>query len=275
MITRPRSLRRDVRREQPVRADEHVDLAVARSPRAPPSAAPCVRKRESTSTCTGKGAKRSENVVKCCWARMVVGHSTMTCLPSCVGLERRADRDLGLAVAHVAADQAVHRLVGLHVGLDVRDGGELVGRLLERERRLHLQLPRRVRRRTRSPLTVARRAYRSTRSKASLRAALRALPVARDQSAVFRRVTRGARPSGPDVLRDAVELLDRHVELVALRVLEQQVVALHAEDLAARELAEERDAVRGVHDVVAGREGEREPRGVDVARARGASCARG
>ena len=59
-------------------------------------------------------------------------------------LERRPDRDLGLAVADVAADQPVHRHGALHVGLDLVDGAELVGGLVEGERVLELALPRRV-----------------------------------------------------------------------------------------------------------------------------------
>ncbi len=62
------------------------------------------------------------------------------------GLERGAHRDLGLAVADVTGEQAVHRDRPLHVGLDLVDGGQLVGRLGERERLLQLALPRGVRR---------------------------------------------------------------------------------------------------------------------------------
>ena len=57
------------------------------------------------------------------------------------GLERRAQRHLGLAVADVAADQAVHRPRGLHVGLDELDRVALVGRLGVGERVLELPLP--------------------------------------------------------------------------------------------------------------------------------------
>ena len=60
-------------------------------------------------------------------------------------LERRAHRDLGLAVADVAADQPVHRDGLLHVVLDLLDRGELVGRLGVREGVLQLALPRGVR----------------------------------------------------------------------------------------------------------------------------------
>ena len=38
------------------------------------------------------------------------------------GLERRPQGDLGLAVANVADDEAVHRLDGLHVELDLGGG---------------------------------------------------------------------------------------------------------------------------------------------------------
>ena len=59
-------------------------------------------------------------------------------------LEGGPQRHLGFAEADVAADEAVHRLGGLHVGLDVGDGGQLIGRLLVRERLLHLALGGRV-----------------------------------------------------------------------------------------------------------------------------------
>ena len=52
--------------------------------------------------------------------------------------EDRAQRDLGLAVADVAADQAIHRARRLHVGEHRVDRVGLIGRLVERERRLEL-----------------------------------------------------------------------------------------------------------------------------------------
>ena len=57
------------------------------------------------------------------------------------GLERRAQRDLGLAVADVAADQPVHRPRRFHVGLHQLDRLALVRRLREREALLELALP--------------------------------------------------------------------------------------------------------------------------------------
>src|ERR1019366_10735166 len=61
-------------------------------------------------------------------------------------LECRAQRDLGLAVADVAADQAVHRARLLHVRLDQLDRLALVGRLGVGEALLELALPVAVRR---------------------------------------------------------------------------------------------------------------------------------
>jgi len=56
------------------------------------------------------------------------------------GLEGGAHGDLGLAVADVAAEEAVHGLGGLHVALDVCDGGELVVGLCEIEGLVELAL---------------------------------------------------------------------------------------------------------------------------------------
>ncbi len=45
------------------------------------SAAPT--KRDSTRTDMPNGSRRSAKLAKCCWARMVVGHSTITCFLFC------------------------------------------------------------------------------------------------------------------------------------------------------------------------------------------------
>ena len=57
------------------------------------------------------------------------------------GLEGGADGDLGLAEADVAAEESIHGLGGLHVGLGGGDGAELVGGFLVFEGRLELALP--------------------------------------------------------------------------------------------------------------------------------------
>ncbi len=59
-------------------------------------------------------------------------------------LERGAHRHFGLAVADVAAQQAIHRRRRFHVALDVGDRGRLVRREIELERVLEFLLPVRV-----------------------------------------------------------------------------------------------------------------------------------
>ncbi len=57
------------------------------------------------------------------------------------GLERSAHGQLGLAVAHVAADQPIHRPHGLHVLFDSGDARALVGRFRVGERGVKFLLP--------------------------------------------------------------------------------------------------------------------------------------
>jgi hypothetical protein len=73
------------------------------------------------------------------------------------GFERRPHRQLGLAVAHVAADEPVHRPRPQHVGLDLRQRGQLVRRLTVRERGLELGLPLAVRGECVARLRIAQR----------------------------------------------------------------------------------------------------------------------
>ena len=61
-------------------------------------------------------------------------------------LHHGTQRDLGLAEANVAAQQAVHRPVGLHIVLDLGNAAELIIGLLVGEILLKLPLPRVVRR---------------------------------------------------------------------------------------------------------------------------------
>ncbi len=164
------------------------------------------------------------------------------------GLERGAQRDLGLAEADVAAHQAVHRGRRLHVGLDRVDRLELVRGLLERERRLDLVLPGRVRR-ERVPLG-------------------RESPLVEHDQLLGdlgdRRAHLGLRPGevrpahlvelrclATRVQPDGVDLVRGHVELVATAVLEQQVVALDSSHRASRHPREPADPVDLVHHVVA------------------------
>ena len=75
----------DVAREQPMGADDDVDVPSA-SPRRVSAASRSDWKRESARTVTGNCANRSENVAWCCDTSNVVGTSTPTCLPSWTAL---------------------------------------------------------------------------------------------------------------------------------------------------------------------------------------------
>ncbi len=165
-------------------------------------------------------------------------------------LKRRAQGNLGLAKAHVAAQQAVHGLGRFHVGLDVGNGLQLVARLVVGETLLHLDLLGRV---GRAGDTGNRRSAR-----------IQVDQVKRQLFGVLARLVGGARPVGgvepgqarlvavgTNVARNAVDLLQRHVELVAVGIFQQKVVALLAAHFLARDLAKERDAVSSVHHVVA------------------------
>ena len=184
-------------------------------------------------------------------------------------LKRRAQGDLGLAEAHIAAQQAVHGLGRLHVGLNVGDGLQLVARLVVRKALLHLNLLGRV---GWAGDTGNRRAAR-----------IQIDQVKRQLFGVLARLIGGTRPVGgvesgqarlvtvgTDIACDAVDLLERHVELVAIGIFQQEVVALLAAHFLARDLAKERDAVRCVHHVVARLKREGDLRNVHLATAAGA-----
>ena len=75
-----------------------------------------VRKRESISTITGKAANRSRKVLKCCWAKTVVGTSIATCLPSITALKaaRRA-----ISVLPKPTSPQIRRSIGRWVSISV------------------------------------------------------------------------------------------------------------------------------------------------------------
>ena len=181
-------------------------------------------------------------------------------------LKRRTQGDLGLAKAHVAAQQAVHGLGRFHIGLNVGDSLQLVARLVVREALLHLDLLGRV---GRAGDTGNRRAAR-----------IQIDQVKRQLFGILARLVGGACPVGgvepgqarlvavgANIARDTVDLLERHVELVAVGIFQQEVVALFAAHFLARDLAKERDAVSGVHHVVARLKRERDLRNVHLAAA--------
>ena len=136
----PRSFIRMSGLQQPVRADHDVDGAVGQAGDDLPGLLVGLEPREPLEHDREAAHPLGEG-------REVLGHQQRRrhqhrdLLALLHRLERRAHRDLGLAVADVAADQPVHRHGAPHVGLDLVDGAELVGGLVEREGVLELALP--------------------------------------------------------------------------------------------------------------------------------------
>ena len=132
-------------RKQTVRADEHVDRALGKRL----ERALLLRRRAETAEHLDLKAKRGKALKE----RLVVllgkngrGAEHHDLAAGVHALKRRAQGDLGLAKTHVAAQQAVHGLGRLHIGLNVGDGLQLVARLVVRKALLHLDLLGRVRR---------------------------------------------------------------------------------------------------------------------------------
>ena len=190
-----------------------------------------------------------------------MGTRNITCLPSAAALNARAQRHLGLAVADVAADQAVHRPRLLHVRLDLLDRVELVRRLAVRERVLEVELPLAVGRERVTGAPLALRVEVDQLARQRLRGAPGAQLHLLPGLAAELRQRRVARARA-DVAGDLVELVARHEDAVAVLVLELEVVARHAADRLRLEAGEAGDAVVLVNDRVAGPEvGERRDRG--------------
>ena len=102
----PEVLEGDVLREEPVRADDEVELSGRQGRAGPSRVSAAVRKRETISSFAGNGANRSLIVSKCCAASTVVGARMRDLLAVHDDLERRPHRHLGLPEADVADEQA-------------------------------------------------------------------------------------------------------------------------------------------------------------------------
>ena len=187
-------------------------------------------------------------------------------------LGRGAQRDLGLAVADVAADQPVHRDRPLHVGLRLLDRLQLVGRLLVRERLLDLLLERAVGRervtRCREPAAVEDDELGRDVAHRLADPRTRLLPVRAAHLRELRFLAAG-------VLADEPDVLGVDVDAVAALELDDEAVARDAEHLARFHAEVAADAVHAVHDEVAGGEAlvvvlalRRAPRGVRCTRRR-------
>ena len=167
------------------------------------------------------------------------------------GLERGAQRHLGLAVAHVAADEAVHRARRLHVGLDELDGVTLVGRLGVGEGVLELALPVAVDG-ERVALAALALGVEVEQLAGQLlggapRAGLDRLPAGAAELG-----QRRVRAAGADVAADLGQLVDRDEHPVRAGVLEIEVVTGDAGDGLGVKAGEAGDPVVLMDDDVAG-----------------------
>ena len=259
---------RDRLAEQPVRSDHDVDRAVGE---------PLLHRERLLAGAKARQHLDVHRVARHALAKRVVvlarehrrrhEHGDLPAIRD--RLERRAHRDLGLAVADVAAQQPVHRARALHVRLHRDDRGELVGRLLVRKRRLELVLHRLVGSEReaglpptdRLDLEQPRREVRDRLLDAVLDLRPRLAAELRELGAAARRA---------DVLLQQVDLRDRHVHRHLAREFDDAMLLRHALALDRAHAAEAADAVREVHDVVAGFEIEEV-----VDRARGGAARRG
>ena len=146
----------DVAREQPVGADQDVDLALLVSRQDRFDLGRLAQARDPVEHERQVGEALAEG------AEVLLGedrrrrqHHHLLAVGG--GLDRGPQRDLGLAEADVAADQAVHRLLGLHVALDRLDRLDLVGGLAVGEGRLHRRSATRRRAGRRGPCGSAAR----------------------------------------------------------------------------------------------------------------------
>ena len=184
--------------------------------------------------------------------------------------ERRPERDLGLAVADVAADEPVHRPRRLEVLLDRLDRARLVLGLAVRELGLEPLDPLLVDvvgdPGPRLPLGVELEQLARHLAEVLAGAGLQVVPGLAAELRERRRVRVGA-----DVARDLADLLVRDEDAVLAAEAEQEVVARDAGDLLRLEAEQLRDPVVLVDDVVARAQvGEARERAARPARSRAA-----
>ena len=175
-------------------------------------------------------------------------------------LERGTHGNLSLTEAHVAGNQAVHRDLGLHILLDLIDGGQLIRGLNERERCLKLGLPRSVRRERvpagGHPSRIQLDQFARDLPDRTPRLRLRLRPI--------RAAHLGQRRLIPThVPRDLIQLIRRNKQPVprratlGRRVFDHQILAHRPCGLALLHLDETSDAVLIVHNIVAFLQGQR------------------
>ena len=178
-------------------------------------------------------------------------------------LKRSSQRHLCFAKAHVTAKQAVHRLACFHVQLNVCNSAFLVRRQLIWEAGLHLLLSRSVQR------------ERIARHRSATRVEI--YQVKRQFLGGLSCLVSGARPIcrvkpgqarivavGSHIARDAVNLLQRHIEFIVIGVLKQEVITLSTCDFLAHNGRKVCNTVRCVNNVIARLKRERHRCGVNA-----------
>ena len=165
-------------------------------------------------------------------------------------LEGRAERHLGFPVAHVPADQPIHGPGLLHVLLDRLDGDELILGFDVGEAGLQLVLPCRVRAERVALHHLARRVELQQvvgdLGDSTAGALFDLFPLRGAQP-----VQGGNRLPRADVAGQPVGLMHGHVELVALGILDLQVLAFRAIHGHPDQAVEAADAVLDMHHEVA------------------------
>ena len=178
------------------------------------------------------------------------GHQQHALLALGHAFERRAQRHLRLAEAHVPAQQPIHRHRALHVPLDFLDAAELILRLLVFEPPLEIVLPLPVRiegePRGGHPLAVQGDKLLGDVPDRRAHPGLGLLPLLAPQAVELDlHLVLGA-----DIFADQIQLGHRHVQGVPLVVLELEVVLDHPLHLQLVDPLVYADAVGRVHDVI-------------------------
>jgi hypothetical protein len=166
-------------------------------------------------------------------------------------LEGRAQGNLGFAVAHVAADQAVHWPGGFHVTLDGLNSLKLIFRLDVREGSFQFLLPGSIGRERDSlgglSPSVQIEQFASDVFDGMARPVARLPPFRCAQARKRRRMLIRA-----DVSREAIHLMHRHENLISPGKLHLQVLARGALHHAAHQAGESPNAVFDMHHEIVG-----------------------
>ena len=165
-------------------------------------------------------------------------------------LKCSSQRHLCLAKAYVSAKQAVHWLARFHVQLNVCNGAFLVWCQLIREAGLHLFLSRSIQRERIARHRSAAR-VKIYQVKCQLFGGLSCLvsgarPICRVEPGQTRIVAVGSH-----IARNAINLLQRHIEFIVIGVLKQEVITLSTCNFLAHNSGKVRNTVRCVDNVVA------------------------